>query len=613
MKIFKREENMIDSSPVNMKEVFRVAGEGDLERLKMIMELTGTNFDEYDEDGNDVLFYASRSGNVECVRYLVERGGFYPLRGNRKGITPYDEAKRLERTEVLDYYASTLGFRYEEGYHNPVQRGFFPDPSCIRVGNDYYMVNSTFHFFPAIPVSHSTDLVHWRIIGYAITNPEWARLEFKDGGRGYWAPDISYSDGRFYITATLRCNEGEDEKRIQMVTSSAHPEGPYDKPSWIHEDGIDSSIFHDDDGRKYMLLNRGARIFELSSDCRRKISPSRLLWYGECKRNPEGPHLLKKDGWYYLFLAEGGTGKGHRVTVARSREIMGVYERCPYNPIVRQSDGEALLQCCGHGIAVSSAEGKWYMVYLALRYSEDGWGFAGRESCLDEMEWTPDGWPLVNRGRGPSAFSRIPEDTKSNTEFNIKRVFPYWKEREWMSVRSGDNSIFEKDGLLHIIGKGYDLNEKECHSILVERQKEFRFDAVSEVEVPSLSEGESLGLVCYYDENSFIEFGIGCKTLVLRAWRDDRFIREEVFPLSEIPGSVTLSLSVDESLRTFSALGRKITLSDTSYLSSEGLPKGKRFTGATVGLYVKGDIEGVFRDWKIDYHDTTGRIDGIPL
>lgn len=598
---------MIDTSPVSMEEVFAALGKDGGKRLMEIMENTATNFTQHDEDGSDVLFYASRKGSPGCVRYLVERGGFDPLRSNRRGVTPYDEAERLGRREVLDYYSSVTGFRYEEGYHNPVQRGFFPDPSCIRVGNDYYMVNSTFHFFPAIPVSHSTDLVHWRIIGYAVTDPGWAELGGKDGGRGYWAPDISYFDGRFYITATLRCNEGGEEKRVQMVTSSSRPEGPYDKPAWIHEDGIDPSIFHDDDGRKYMLLNRGARIFELSADCRTKISDAKLLWYGECKRNPEGPHILKKDGWYYLFLAEGGTGEGHRITVARSKDLTGVYERCPYNPVVRQTDREALLQCCGHGKPVSSPDGRWYMVYLALRKSPDGWGFTGRESCVDEMEWTSDGWPLVNRGRGPCAFGRIPEDTKSSSFFNIRRVFPYWKEREWMSVRSSDSTIFEKDGSLHIIGKGYDLNERECNSILVERQKEFMFDATAEVEIPSLSEGESLGITCYYDENSFIEFGVAVKDsrygLMLKVWRDDSFITDEFAPLPDKPVSVMLSLSVDGSRRTFSSSDASFTLEDTSYLSSEGLGKGKRFTGSTVGLYVKGCMEGIFRDWKISFYD----------
>lgn len=600
---------MHDSSPVGREEVFRTAENGESERLVEIMEYSATNFSDHDEEGNDVLFYACRGGGLECVRYLVERGSFSPLRSNRRGLTPYDIAALYSRKEVLEYLSSVCGFEYEEGFHNPVRRGFFPDPSVIRVGNDYYMVNSTFHMFPCIPVSHSTDLVHWKIIGYAITNPEWAQTADKDGGRGYWAPDISYSNGRYYITATLRSNEGETEKRRQMVTSSLYPEGPYDEPSWIHEDGIDPSIFHDSDGRKYMLLNRGARIFELSGDCRKSLTQPRLLWYGECKRNPEGPHILKKDGWYYLFLAEGGTGNGHRITVARSKTLMGVYERSPYNPLVRQTDEEALLQCCGHGTPVSSPDGRWYIVYLVLRHSLDGWGFTGRESSLDELEWTEDGWPILNRGRGVGQFLKTPYDTGSTTVFNIQRVFPYWKERDWTGVRSFDGrSIYVKDDLLHIMGDGLDLCDKNCHSFILERQQEFRFNLEAEILVPDSSDCGSLGITCYYDERSFIEFGVGKEdggySLVLKAYRDDTFIVDEAYPLPHLFSSVTLSLSVDGSRRTFSALGRKLTLEDTSYLSSEGLIGSKRFTGAMVGLYVNGVFEGVFRDWRIRFCDT---------
>ncbi len=597
---------MIDTSPSRKEEVFAVAEKGDTERLMQIMEETGTDFSARDDEGNDVLFYASRSGNADCVRYLVERGGFNPLRSNRRGLTAYDEAARTGGTDILGYYASVTSFRYDSSFHNPVQRGFFPDPSCIRVGSDYYMVNSSFHTFPCIPVSHSTDLVHWRIIGHAITRPEWSEISDKDGGRGYWAPDISYSDGRFYITATLRCNDEEREKRIQMVTSSVRPEGPYGKPSWIHEDGIDPSIFHDDDGRKYMLINRGARIMELSSDCTRAVTRPRLLWYGDSKIKPEGPHLMKKDGWYYLFLAEGGTGRGHRITVARSREITGTYERCPYNPVLRQTDEEAAMQCCGHGIPVSSPCGKWYMVYLCLRTSHDGWGFTGRESAIDEMEWTPDGWPLVNRGRGPSSLGKMPEDTKSHTSFSLRKVLPSWNGREWMTVRSlDDGAIFERDGLLHIKGSGYDLNDKRCHSILIERQREFRFTAETEVDVIRQTEGESLGLTCYYDENSFIQFGIGMKenrtSLILKVWCNDRFIRDEEIMMENAGDSVILSLSADGNRRTFSCRDYVFCLDDTCFLASEGLRKGKRFTGATVGVYVNGKREGVFRRWSVNF------------
>lgn len=597
---------MVNSSPVDKSVVYEVCKEGKLERLKELVEYTGTNFHEVDEDGNSPLHYAALSENAEVARYLVERCSFSPRFGNKRGVTPYDVAFEKNNKAVLDFFEEYLGFSYEEGYHNPVERGFFPDPSCIRVGNDYYMVNSTFHLFPCIPISHSTDLVHWNVIGYAITNKEWARIDDKDGGRGYWAPDISYSDGRFYITATLRGNDGDAEKRVQMVTSSVNPEGPYDEPAWIHEDGIDSSIFHDTDGRKYMLINRGARIFELSSDCRRQLSSPKLLWLGEYRKNPEGPHIFKRNGYYYLFLAEGGTGIGHRVTCARSKELFGVYEPCPYNPIVRQTDENQILQCCGHGMPVDTPDGKWYMVYLTLRHSREGLGMTGRESCLDEMIWTSDGWPLVNKGKGPGIFNQIPKSTGSTKSFNIDYVLPHWKNRVWMSPRSIEKEdAFVKNDELHIVGHGYDFFDKRARSALLERQSEFALEAELELDVPELMEGESVGVLSYYDENSYIEYGIGLKDglygVAVKAYVDDRYIVDEFFALDNKPETAKLRVEADGIKRSFIYGDMRFTLDDTSYLSSEGLKKGKRFTGATIGPYVKGNTECSFKDWKIKF------------
>ena len=241
-------------------------------------------------------------------------------------MTPYHIAYERKDEKLLSYYKERIGASYEEMYHNPIRRGMFPDPSIVRVGEDYYMVNSSFIFFPCIPISHSKDLIHWEIIGHAVTEPEWASLDELEGGRGYWAPDISYDNGKFYITATYRLNDTGTVYRKQIVVSSEKPEGPYSKPAIIDEDGIDPSIFHED-GRHYMLLNRGARILELNEDCTKQISEAELLYYGDQKRAPEGPHLLKKDGYYYLFLAEGGTGAGHRISVARSKTLKGNYEK----------------------------------------------------------------------------------------------------------------------------------------------------------------------------------------------------------------------------------------------------------------------------------------------
>lgn len=602
-----------------MEEVFKAAEQGDFEELKRLVEYTAVNLKDRDQDYNSALYYGVKSGNLDVIRYLTERAGLDPAGGNRKGETPYDLAYQLGKQDVLDYFAERCGFAYEESYHNPIRRGFFPDPSIVRVEEDYYMVNSTFCFFPCIPISHSKDLIHWKIIGYAIAQPEYAKLDELDGGRGYWAPDISYSGGRFYITATLRLNEGMKEKRVQMVTSSEKPEGPYEKPAWIHEDGIDPSIFHDHDGRKYMLLNRGARILELSKDCRTQISPAKLLWFGDWKRTPEGPHMLFHNGYYYLFMAEGGTGRGHRITVARSKELMGVYEPCPYNPILHQWDEKALIQCCGHGKPVQLQDGTWCVVYLCLRKLNGEYGILGRETAIDPLTWTGDGWPLINHGRGPSVQQKLPLGDGILKDGNMEDAvnqplggYPVWMGKEWMTPRplSKDRISLQED-VLCLKGQKEDLNSHKCRSIFVERQCGFNFQAACRFEVPELKEGESLGITGYYDENSYLKYGVGFRNgrygilfqeYVGDGYRSDRF---HEFAGKEIKcGMVAECRMKTEGLKRSFCYNigdgwlETDMVSDTSYLSSEGLVKGKRFTGAMMGLYVNGEVWGRFNEWE---------------
>ena len=182
-------------------------------------------------------------------------------------------------------------------YHNPVQRGFFPDPSVIRVGNDYYMVNSSFQYFPAIPISHSRDMVHWHIIGHAITNPEWLDLSDIRDSHGIWAPDIEYVDGKYYIYVTLRLNaDGKRDNNVmrrQLVMVSDRPEGPYSKPVCLEVDDIDPSLFVDDDGSRYMIIAKAAQAVPLTADGLAVAGPAKTAWEGTGERCSEGPHIMK--------------------------------------------------------------------------------------------------------------------------------------------------------------------------------------------------------------------------------------------------------------------------------------------------------------------------------
>ena len=578
-----------------------------------------------DENHRNILHYAAASGNLEMNRYLVEKVGMDITAGDGKCVTPYQIAYERKDEKLLSYYKERTGASYEGMYHNPIRCGMFPDPSIVRVGEDYYMVNSSFIFFPCIPVSHSRDLIHWEIIGHAITDPQWAALDELEGGRGYWAPDISYDNGKFYVTATYRLNDTGTVYRKQIVVSSDRPEGPYSKPAVIDEDGIDPSIFHEN-GRHYMLLNRGARILELNEDCTKQISEAELLYYGDQKRAPEGPHLLKKDGYYYLFLAEGGTGAGHRISVARSKTLMGNYEPCPYNPIMRQMDEGAAIQRCGHGKPVCTQNGEWYMVYLCGRMIGDGYSMLGRETALDPISWTADGWPVVNGLKGPSVLQKkpdlpewLPKETASVSEDGIRSVAADAEQtvtaaagwdKKWMTPRvpEPEGILFLPSGI-RIKGSRFPLKDVAARNILLQRQTSFCFRAETGLFIPKLADGQEAGLTCYYDENTWVCLAL-CKAdayyIQVKEHIGEKDILHEKYMLSDDCAGKKITLKVKtEYLRrlfTFCVEGQEETaaaeLPDVFYLCDEGIRMGKRFTGAMTGIYAVAGEQKLYADFS---------------
>lgn len=581
---------------------------GDFSVVKYIVEYSRASMNTVDDENRSILHYAAESGNVKLNRYLVEKVGMSITAGDKNLVTPYQIAYEKGHKELLSYYENVVGASYKDMYHNPVRTGMFPDPSIVRVGEDYYMVNSSFIFFPCIPVSHSRDLVHWEVIGHAVTRPEWAHLDELEGGRGYWAPDISYDNGTFYITATYRMNDTGTVYRRQIVVSSDKPEGPYSEPAYIEEDGIDPSIFHEN-GRHYMLLNRGARIFELSSDCKSQISEAKLLFYGDHKRAPEGPHLLKKDGYYYLFLAEGGTGPGHRITVARSRELMGNYEPCPYNPIMRQMDEKAGIQRCGHGKPVCTQNGEWYMVYLCGRMIGKGYSILGRETALDPITWTADGWPVVNGLKGPSVLQKRPDlpewESWPDTNESVSGGFTERLSREFVTPRPPEEgAVTFRDGRLILKGSRYPLASVEARNILVRRQTAFAFCGEAVLRVPELLSGQECGITCYYDENTWVCFYISAQEgeyflQVREHIGSEDIFHEKIKTAMPVGKKYLMGVRTDYLNRRFyycelpekedeNAVREEITaaeLSDVYYLCDEGIRMGKRFTGAMVGVY----------------------------
>lgn len=296
-------------------------------------------------------------------------------------------------------------------YRNPVVAGFYPDPSAIRVGDDFYLVTSTFGYFPGLPVFHSTDLVSWTQVGNAIHRPDQINYgEKEELTRGLFAATLAYHDGTFYIANTcFYCDRGN------FVVTAKDPAGPWSDPIWLGVSGIDPSLFFDDDGSTWVVHNdvpdgklrydghRAIWLQRFDFGKRERVGERILLVDGgaDPATNPEhleGPHVFKHDGWYYLTAAEGGTGEQHAQMVWRSRALTGPYVPSPSNPSLTQRDLNPArpdpVTSTGHAQFVKLKDGTWWAVFLATRPYRGNQYNLGRETFLLPVTWK-DGWPVI--------------------------------------------------------------------------------------------------------------------------------------------------------------------------------------------------------------------------
>lgn len=488
-------------------------------------------------------------------------------------------------------------------YNNPIRRGFFPDPSVIRVGEDYYMVNSSFQYFPAIPISHSRDLIHWEVIGHAVTDSSYLDLSDIPDSHGIWAPDIEYINGRFYVIATLRLagdgKRGNNVLRRQLIVSSERPEGPYGKPSWLEVDDIDPSLFVDTDGTPYMVIAAGARLVELSKDLTRVVKEPVVAWSGTGERCSEGPHIFFKDGYYYAMVAEGGTGYGHGINVGRSRNLFGPYEPCPYNPVMRQKDPASPIQRAGHGKLVQASDGSWWCCYLCGRPNGGNFTTVGRETAIDPVEWTSDGWFKINGGKGPSLENESPllkqlaYETRDNDSFDSPEL-----SKEWEFVRNPDFGTFslsERPGFCRIWTRDGTLSERRAKNTLVKRERELSFEVETALDFHPTKDGEQAGLVSYYSTSTYIRWSVcfeGSRKLQLV--KNDGDGEKVVAQVDSIPDSrVFLREEVSKQTRSFfysfdgGDWKKAGEISPCHFLADEGRPGSgeKRHTGTLTGIY----------------------------
>ena len=398
---------------------------------------------------------------------------------------------------------------------NPVLPGFHPDPSICRVGEDYYLVTSSFEYFPGVPVFHSRDMVHWRQIGHCLTRPSQLSLELAGCSAGIYAPTIRHHAGRFYMITTNVSIEQH------LLVSTDDPGGEWSEPVFLKHGSIDPSLLFDTDGSVY-LTTQGDGIIQtrIDPDTGAFLSETRTVWRGSGGAHAEGPHLYHIGEWYYLMVAEGGTAYGHMETIARSRSPWGAFEACPFNPILSNRSSEDILQCTGHADLVEDHRGDWWAVFLATRSSgHPPRHHLGRETCLAPVVWTADGWPVIG-DHGRVSIS-MPAKTLPAHSWPVSPGREEFRgERfglEWNYLRNPRPGVITWGaGGLRLHGSAVSLNDEDSPAWLGRRQEHVRCEIETEVQFEAQTANEEAGLCVLMNHQHHCEIALGLGRVFVR-------------------------------------------------------------------------------------------------
>lgn len=495
---------------------------------------------------------------------------------------------------------------------NPILKGFHPDPCICRAQGKYYLITSTFEWLPGVSLYESEDLVNWKSKGGLLKDLDLAGIP---DSAGIWAPALSYDNGTFYLIYTIsRQIDGYFKDVENYVTTAPDIDGPWSKPVFINASGFDPSMLHEN-GRHYVLNPQwdsrplqghkkfnGLVLQEFDFE-KGMTGEYKVVFSGSGKGGTEGPHLMKKDGFYYIIAAEGGTGRHHSICVARSENLWGPYEVSPYHPLITAWEKDTILKKSGHGNFVETENGDWYMVHLCARYLEQKEECVlGRETAIQKLEWI-DGWPrMVQKDctpllevEAPAESVKLPETKEYKTDFTDEAEL---EAKEWLFLRT---ALSEKGQ--HVSGglelKGNDSLTSLFHqSLMARRWESFRFEAGTSVIFQPCHYAQTAGLTCYYNTKVFHYLYVGYdeqrRQRIINILSNDNL--EFTEPLEgnyvyvpQNADQIYLKVNVDQERLQFSyALEeneyQKIgPVLDASILSDEHA-KGWAYTGAVVGI-----------------------------
>jgi len=539
---------------------------------------------------------------------------------------------------------------------NPVLPGFNPDPSILRVNDDFYIATSTFEWFPGVQIHHSKDLIHWRLLTHPLTGVSQLDLKGNISSSGVWAPCLSHCDGLFYlIYSNVKSYRGPFKDVYNYLITAKNIEGPWSEPVFLNSSGFDASLFHDTDGKKWLLnmlwdhrkikvVNQsevedganedehvsikgcfaGILIQEYDPKAKKLVGPIRNIYQGTELGLVEGPHIYKKGDYYYLLTAEGGTFYKHAVTMARSKNLFGPYQTDPTNPILTSAGKPDLeLQRAGHASLVETQKGDWYMAHLCGRPLKSNSEpklrcVLGRETAIQKCYWTNDGWIRVEGGNFPSALvnaSDLPEyefpaeptrddfDSKSlNVHLSTLRVPA---DESWLSLK-------ERPGFLRLRGRE-SLSSKHEQSMVARRVTAFKCQVTTYLEFEPENFQQMAGLILFYDLQNYFYLRISedeklGKHLGITTNDNDSYyeLREYEVKLDTKAccflradfdnGKLQFSYSFDN--KSWKKIGPAL---DASRLSDEYCKQGC-FTGAFAGICCQ-DLSGASKHADFDFFE----------
>jgi beta-xylosidase len=480
---------------------------------------------------------------------------------------------------------------------NPLIPGFNPDPSIVKVGEDYYLSTSTFEYLPGLPIYHSRDLINWKVIGHVVTREGQLQMFGVPTGGGAWAPTIRHHDGVFYVVVTDAMGRGT------MIFTAENPAGPWSDGLVTDIDGIDPDLAWTADGTCYMTFSGlilsgeymgkhlGIQQVKIDLATGKKLEEPRNMWKGTGLMFPEAPHLYEIDGVWYLMIAEGGTERGHGISIARSSSPEGPFEGAPNNPILSARSTARPVQNTGHGDLVRTPDGGWVVVCLGMRTRGMTRAFSslGRETFASNVTWV-DGWPVVE----PIELNDVVPAPVFVDDFSDAEISD-----EWLTIRRLASEIVSKrPNSVMLTGEGRSL-EHEAPVFLGRRQRRLEGVVRATVKVQGIG-----GLTMRYDEAAHYDIEISGTQIIARAVLS--YATQEVAVAAPALESVTLFMKLDKPEGTdfpaqqtsdivrlgfIDANGNEVIVAsyDGRYLSAEVTCS---FTGRVIGVYsIDGSLE----------------------